>query len=58
MFKSHVSPHEFIQSVSVASEKKFSNAQQSDPISFIPWFFNTLIQSNKNGFKKLIQSTF
>ena len=51
-FKGHVSPHEFLEAVSVASNKKFKCDDQShknqgfggqaDPIQFLAWLFNTL----------------
>lgn len=47
-FKGHVSPHEVIQSVSLASSKNFNIGQQKDPLSFIAWFLNAL----SDGLKK------
>lgn len=47
-FKGHVSPHEVIQSVSLASNKRFSIGEQKDPFIFLAWFFNAL----SDGFKK------
>ncbi|KAF7190973.1 putative mRNA-splicing protein ubp10 [Pseudocercospora fuligena] len=41
-FKSHVSPHELIQEVSLRSSKKFLLTQQADPIDFLSWFLNNL----------------
>ncbi|CAO3663495.1 unnamed protein product [Umbelopsis vinacea] len=41
-FKGQVSPHELLQEISNASEKKFKLTQQSDPIEFMSWFLNTL----------------
>lgn len=41
-FKSHVSPHELIQEVSLRSGKKFNLTDQSDPVDFLSWFLNNL----------------
>lgn len=41
-FKSHVSPHELLQEVSLRSNKRFSLTQQSDPVDFLSWFLNNL----------------
>ncbi|KXT13138.1 hypothetical protein AC579_5637 [Pseudocercospora musae] len=41
-FKSHVSPHELIQEVSLRSGKRFLLTQQADPIDFLSWFLNNL----------------
>jgi len=41
-FKGHVSPHEFMQTVSHASQKKFQIGQVSDPFNFISWILNKL----------------
>nr|POE48419.1 putative mrna-splicing protein ubp10 [Quercus suber] len=41
-FKSHVSPHELIQEVSLRSGKKFLLTQQADPVDFLSWFLNNL----------------
>lgn len=41
-FKSHVSPHELIQEVSLRSGKKFLLTEQADPIDFLSWFLNNL----------------
>ncbi|KAK4546118.1 hypothetical protein LTR36_002255 [Oleoguttula mirabilis] len=41
-FKSHVSPHELIQEVSLRSSKKFLLTQQADPVEFLSWFLNHL----------------
>jgi U4/U6.U5 tri-snRNP-associated protein 2 len=31
-FKGHVSPHELLQAISIASEKRFKIGEQKDPI--------------------------
>ncbi|KAI9290146.1 hypothetical protein BC943DRAFT_7467 [Umbelopsis sp. AD052] len=41
-FKGQVSPHELLQEISNASEKRFKLTQQSDPVEFMSWFLNTL----------------
>jgi U4/U6.U5 tri-snRNP-associated protein 2 len=41
-FKSHVSPHELLQEISLKSSKKFTLTQQSDPVDFLSWFLNNL----------------
>lgn len=41
-FKSHVSPHELLQEISLRSSKKFTLLSQSDPVDFMHWFLNNL----------------
>ena len=41
-FKSHVSPHELLQQISLQSSKRFTLLQQSDPVEFLSWFLNNL----------------
>lgn len=41
-FKSHVSPHELIQNISLRSGKRFSLTEQADPVDFLSWFLNNL----------------
>ncbi|KAM0844508.1 hypothetical protein ACQ4PT_056997 [Festuca glaucescens] len=41
-FKGQVSPHEFLQAVMKASEKRFQIGVQSDPVEFMSWLLNTL----------------
>jgi len=41
-FKSHVSPHELLQEVSQRSAKRFTLAEQADPVDFLSWFLNNL----------------
>eukprot|EP00953_Heterococcus_sp_UTEX-ZZ885_P010443 6096-Heterococcus_DN1.PRE.3 len=41
-FKSAVSPHEFLQAVSIASDKKFRVGQQAECIDFMAWLLNAL----------------
>lgn len=41
-FKSHVSPHELLQEISLKSGKRFTLTAQSDPAEFLSWFLNNL----------------
>lgn len=41
-FKSHVSPHELLQEISLKSNKKFNLTAQSDPVEFLSWFLNNI----------------
>ncbi|KAL1838616.1 hypothetical protein VTJ49DRAFT_2484 [Mycothermus thermophilus] len=41
-FKSHVSPHELLQEVSLRSNKRFTLTAPSDPADFLSWFLNHL----------------
>jgi U4/U6.U5 tri-snRNP-associated protein 2 len=41
-FKGHVSPHEFVQEVSNASQKKFHFGERKDASEFLSWFLNEL----------------
>lgn len=41
-FKGQVSPHELLQEVSNASQKRFKLTEQSNAIDFLSWFLNTL----------------
>ncbi|PVH78050.1 cysteine proteinase [Cadophora sp. DSE1049] len=41
-FKSHVSPHELLQEISLKSSKRFNLTNQSDPVDFLSWFLNNL----------------
>jgi U4/U6.U5 tri-snRNP-associated protein 2 len=53
-FKGHVSPHEFMQAVTLASANKFKIVEQSDSINFLSWFFNSIHEHllKKDKFKK------
>ncbi|KAN0100259.1 hypothetical protein V8E55_000243 [Tylopilus felleus] len=42
LFKSQVSPHEFLQEVNRASSGKFSLEKQGDPVEFLGWLLNRL----------------
>ncbi|KAL9617416.1 MAG: hypothetical protein Q9160_007773 [Pyrenula sp. 1 TL-2023] len=41
-FRSHVSPHELLQEITLRSSKRFTLTTQSDPVDFLSWFLNTL----------------
>eukprot|EP00697_Spironema_sp_BW2_P009974 gnl/Spiro4/25029_TR12443_c0_g1_i1.p1 gnl/Spiro4/25029_TR12443_c0_g1~~gnl/Spiro4/25029_TR12443_c0_g1_i1.p1 ORF type:complete len:516 (-),score=119.23 gnl/Spiro4/25029_TR12443_c0_g1_i1:80-1627(-) len=41
-FKGHVSPHELMQAITLASQKRFIIGVQSDPIEFLQWLLDTL----------------
>ncbi|KAF2861152.1 cysteine proteinase [Piedraia hortae CBS 480.64] len=61
-FKSHVSPHELIQTITSRSSKRFTLTAQNDPAEFLGWFLNTLHLSLGGHRSKpktsLIQQTF
>ena len=42
LFKSQVSPHEFLQEVNRASAGKFRLEKQGDPVEFLGWLLNRL----------------
>ncbi|KAG8808700.1 hypothetical protein FRC17_003823, partial [Serendipita sp. 399] len=42
LFKSQVSPHDFLQEVARVSAGKFQIMQQGDPVEFLGWMLNTL----------------
>lgn len=51
LFKSQVSPHEFLQEVGRASGGKFSLERQGDPVEFLGWLLNRL-HKDLGGTKK------
>lgn len=57
LFKSQVSPHEFLQEVGRASAGKFSLERQGDPIEFLGWLLNQL-HKEMGGTKKKKSSAF
>jgi U4/U6.U5 tri-snRNP-associated protein 2 len=60
-FKAHISPHELLQAIAVASNKKFRIGHQSDPIKFMAWFLNTLhkdLGGNSRKSSSIISRTF
>nr|CAB3468820.1 unnamed protein product [Digitaria exilis] len=60
-FKGQVSPHEFLQAVMKASNKRFQIGVQSDPVEFMSWFLNTLhvkLKSSKKKNRSIIHDCF
>ncbi|XP_040573387.1 ubiquitin carboxyl-terminal hydrolase 39 [Lepeophtheirus salmonis] len=60
-FKAHVSPHEMLQAVSLASKKTFQFTEQGDSISFISWLLNALhmaLGGTKKPNSSIIYKTF
>jgi len=60
-FKAHVSPHEMLQAVVLASEKKFQITKQGDCVDFISWFLNALqrsLASKKKSSSTVVGKTF
>ncbi|KAF9360027.1 hypothetical protein BGX34_008003 [Mortierella sp. NVP85] len=60
-FKGQVSPHELLQEISNASNRKFKLTEQSDPLAFLSWFLNTLhrdLGGTKKKDSSIIYSTF
>ena len=51
LFKSQVSPHEFLQEVGRASGGKFRLETQGDPVEFLRWLLNEL-HKDMGGTKK------
>ncbi|KAF9469721.1 cysteine proteinase [Collybia nuda] len=51
LFKSQVSPHEFLQEVNRASAGKFRLEKQGDPVEFLGWLLNRL-HKDMGGSKK------
>ncbi|TFK77518.1 cysteine proteinase [Pluteus cervinus] len=61
LFKSQVSPHEFLQEVNRASAGKFRLEQQGDPVEFLGWLLNRLhkdMGGTKRRNSSIIFSTF
>ncbi|KAG1771311.1 cysteine proteinase [Suillus occidentalis] len=61
LFKSQVSPHEFLQEVNRASAGKFRLEQQGDPVEFLGWLLNRLhkdMGGTKRKKSSIIFSTF
>ncbi|KAJ3197158.1 hypothetical protein HK101_005675 [Irineochytrium annulatum] len=60
-FKGQVSPHELLQEISNASQKKFRLSEQADPIHFLSWFLNALhagMKGTKKGGSSIIYKIF
>jgi U4/U6.U5 tri-snRNP-associated protein 2 len=61
LFKSQVSPHEFLQEVGRASGGKFRLETQGDPVEFLRWLLNELhrdLGGTKRNNSSIIFSTF
>ncbi|KAI8981199.1 cysteine proteinase [Trametes punicea] len=61
LFKSQVSPHEFLQEVNRASAGKFNLEKQGDPVEFLGWLLNHLhkdMGGTKRKNSSVIFSTF
>ncbi|KAG5645335.1 hypothetical protein DXG03_006397 [Asterophora parasitica] len=61
LFKSQVSPHEFLQEVNRASAGKFRLEEQGDPVEFLGWLLNRLhkdLGGSKRKNSSIIFSTF
>ncbi|KAI0274925.1 spindle pole body protein [Gloeopeniophorella convolvens] len=61
LFKSQVSPHEFLQEVGRASGGKFRLESQGDPVEFLRWLLNDLhrdLGGSKKKNSSIIFSTF
>lgn len=61
LFKSHISPHEFLQEVTKRSAGKFKMTEQGDPVEFLGWLVNTLhrdLGGSKKRNSSVIYSTF
>lgn len=58
LFKSQVSPHEFLQEVGRASGGKYRLEEQGDPVEFLGWLLNRLHRdlggSKKKGSSKCV----
>ncbi|WVW80040.1 hypothetical protein I302_102013 [Kwoniella bestiolae CBS 10118] len=52
LFKSQISPHEFLQEVNKRSNGKFKTTEQGDPVEFLSWLINTLHRDLGGGKKK------
>ncbi|KAF9166916.1 hypothetical protein DFQ26_006443 [Actinomortierella ambigua] len=60
-FKGQVSPHELLQEISNASNRKFRLTEQGDPLAFMSWFLNTLhrdLGGTKKKDSSIIHKTF
>ena len=49
LYKSHISPHEFLQTVSTESKGQFSFTAQQSPKKFLVWILNQLHKNVKSG---------
>lgn len=53
-FKAILSPHEFLQAVSIASERRYSLNKSADALEFLTWLLNTLEQHAKTHHQSTI----
>ena len=61
LFKSQVSPHEFLQEVTKRSGGKFKITEKGDPVEFLSWLINNLhkdLGGTKKRSSSVIYSTF
>lgn len=56
-FKAHVSPHEMLQAIALASKKRFEITKQNDPIVFLVWFLSSLMGPKRER-DSIIKQTF
>ncbi len=57
-FKSHVSPHEFLQAMTRASRKMFTLTQQGDPFQLLSWLLTTLDGKLQRHKQNIVTDTF
>eukprot|EP01017_Pseudomicrothorax_dubius_P018377 TRINITY_DN2035_c0_g1_i1.p1 TRINITY_DN2035_c0_g1~~TRINITY_DN2035_c0_g1_i1.p1 ORF type:complete len:417 (-),score=74.49 TRINITY_DN2035_c0_g1_i1:628-1878(-) len=60
-FKGQVSPHEFLQAITLKSAKRFKIGEQSDPANLLAWLLETLhdeITTLKGGANSIINECF
>ncbi|XP_049848908.1 U4/U6.U5 tri-snRNP-associated protein 2-like [Schistocerca gregaria] len=55
-WRSHISPHEFIQELSLRSKRKFAIGLHGDPLEFYVWLVNVLKQDMKPFVKFCLES--
>ncbi|WWC97060.1 hypothetical protein V866_003937 [Kwoniella sp. B9012] len=61
LFKSQISPHEFLHEVNKRSNGKFKTTEQGDPVEFLSWLINTLhrdLGGNKKKNSSIIYKSF
>ncbi|WWC60217.1 uncharacterized protein I303_102783 [Kwoniella dejecticola CBS 10117] len=61
LFKSQISPHEFLQEVNKRSNGKFKTTEPGDPVEFLSWLINTLhrdLGGNKKSNSSIIYKSF
>ncbi|VDL91886.1 unnamed protein product, partial [Schistocephalus solidus] len=55
-FKTHVSPHEFLQAVVLCSKKRFQFTEQGDALEFLSWLLNSTPAATKKPARPTIVS--